>query len=86
MTAFRIDEFEARWNRLDPRQRDLLLDAAAVMVWGGLTMALSEGAESLSWAAAATALLAARRLVPSVVLVAVASIHLLTVSNVPMVL
>jgi signal transduction histidine kinase len=86
MTAFCFEKFEGRWNRLGSRQRELLLDAAAVLIWGGLTIALSVGAESRWWAAGATALLAARRLMPSLVLVGVASIHLLTVSNVPMVL
>ena len=86
MTAFPIDKFEARWNRLGTRQRELLLDAAAVVIWGGLTIALSEGAESRWWAVGATALLAVRRLEPSIALIGVTSIHLLTVSNVPMVL
>ena len=86
MTASCVEKYEARWNRLGSRRRELLLDAAAVLIWGGLTIVLSPDAETRWWAVGAAALLAARRPVPSAVLVGVTSIQLLTVSDVPLVL
>ncbi|WP_206796040.1 sensor histidine kinase [Amycolatopsis sp. MtRt-6] len=82
MTASWVEKCEARWNRLGPRRRELLLDAAAVLVWGGLTIALSPDAETRWWAAGAAALLVARRRTPSAVLAGVMSIQLLTVGDV----
>lgn len=86
MTASYVEKCEARWNRLNLRQQELLLDAAAVLLWGGATIALSVNAESLWWAVGATALLAVRRLMPSGVLVGVTLIQLLTLSDVTLVL
>lgn len=86
MTASFAAQCEARWNRLGSRQRELILDATAVLLWGGLSIALSADAGSLWWTVGATALLAARRLMPSAALIGVLSIELLTAGNVPLVL
>ncbi|MEV6874541.1 histidine kinase [Amycolatopsis sp. NPDC051128] len=83
MTASFVEKSESRWNRLDSRQRELILDATAVLLWGGLSIAVSADAEGLWWASGAAVLLAARRFAPSTVLLGVMSVELFTAGIVP---
>ncbi|SHG43908.1 sensor histidine kinase [Streptoalloteichus hindustanus] len=77
----RVLAWEDRWRAVPARRRALVLDVVAVLLWGGVTLVGESGA-ALWWSVAAGALLALRRPAPTLVLLAVATIHVLTEPNV----
>jgi signal transduction histidine kinase len=77
LNASVVERAEARWNRFDHRRRDLIIDIAAVLTWGGLVIAKTVDTSDLWWSCCAAVLLAFRRLVPPAVLLGATSIHFL---------